>query len=205
MREPGSRDVAQDARDVADEHERLGVERDRDAVGDDVRVDVEHARRARRRPRHASDRHVARAREQLDELAVHARRRRRPDRSRSDPGPRPATTRGGRFVARTASALAPWRPTGFAPAASERRARVDVHLAGDDHLDDLERVGVGDAPAGDDLRRLPEPLLQRRRLRAAAVHDDDALAARLHLARRPRRSPPCAGDATTSPPSLMTT
>ena len=60
----------------------------------------------------------------------------------------------------------------------ERGAGVDVELAGDDHLHDVERVLVGDAPAGDDTRRLPEPLLELGRLRAAAVHDDDALAAR---------------------------
>ena len=38
-------------------------------------------------------------------------------------GPAPATTRGGRFTARTVSALAPMSPTGFAPAAMSAAQR----------------------------------------------------------------------------------
>ena len=55
----------------------------------------------------------------------------------------------------------------------ERRAQIDVHLAGDGHLHHVERRVVGDAAAGDDVGRLAESLLEVRRLRSAAVHDDD--------------------------------
>ncbi len=73
------------------------------------------------------------------------------------------------------------KPHGGHARREQRRARVDVELAGDDHLHHVERLGVGDAAAGDDVRRLPELLLQLGRLRSAAVDDDDALAAPAHL------------------------
>ena len=51
----------------------------------------------------------------------------------------------------------------------EGGAEVDVELAGDDHLHDVERGAVGDAAAGDLPRRHPELGLQPGGLRAAAV------------------------------------
>ena len=47
-----------------------------------------------------------------------------------------------------------------------------VDLADEDHLDDLDRLGVGDAHAPDEARLLAEPLHQRADLGPAPVHDD---------------------------------
>ena len=57
-------------------------------------------------------------------------------------------------------------------AAHGHDARVD--LAVQHHRRDFERLRVRDAPALDHLRRQSQAFRQRRRLRAAAVHDDDA-------------------------------
>ena len=156
-------------------------------AGDDVGVDVEDgAGRCRRRGRR-SPAAVARVRARR---AARRRSRRRRRRARSRPACRraPDTTRGGRRCARM-TPLAPCSPNAGTPSAAQRRDQIDVELPGDDHLHDVERRLVGDAPAADDGRFDPEALRQRRRLRAAAVHDQQPPpgAAR---ARSPRRRPP---------------
>src|SRR5690606_40443389 len=57
-------------------------------------------------------------------------------------------------------------------AADGEDPRID--LAVHDHRRDLERPLVGDAPALDEPALKPQPLGELRRLRSAAVHDDDS-------------------------------
>src|SRR5262249_23251422 len=66
------------------------------------------------------------------------------------------------------------QPHGLAAGGDDRGAEIDVHLPRHRHLHHLERLRVGDASAGDDLRRLAEALLQIRRLRSTAVHHHHA-------------------------------
>src|SRR5262249_50778571 len=61
--------------------------------------------------------------------------------------------------------------------AEQRRAEVDVDLAGDGHLHDVERGRVGDAPAADLLHLQAEALREPVRPRPAAVDDGDLRAA----------------------------
>src|SRR5262249_14585737 len=61
--------------------------------------------------------------------------------------------------------------------ARQRRAEVDVDLAGDDHLHDVQRRGVGDAPAPDLAGLEAEAGRERGGLRPPAVHDRDLGAA----------------------------
>ena len=74
----------------------------------------------------------------------------------------------------------------------EDRAEVDVELAGDRHLHDVERRGIGDATTGDLLGLDAELLLERGRLRATTVDDRDLRAtvdqrAQIRGERRPLR------------------
>ena len=57
---------------------------------------------------------------------------------------------------------------------AQGRENLDGDLAREDHLDDLERVVVGDAPAVDEPRLQPQPLGELCRLRAASVDRRDA-------------------------------
>jgi len=173
--------VAQHAGDVAHQDEGARVEGDRHLVRHDVGVDVvDGALLVGAEAR--EDRDVARAGEEADEVGVHAGHV--ADVAEVD-GVGPAAADDARRAldgAHREGARAVQAHGGGA-GGEERGARVHVHLAGDDHLHDLERVGVGDATAGDDLRRLAELLLQVGGLRAAAVHEDDAIAAAPELGR----------------------
>src|SRR6185503_7799174 len=61
---------------------------------------------------------------------------------------------------------------------AERGAQIDVQLAGDDHLHDVERGLVGDAAAAYDLGLEAQALRQLGRLGTAAVDHDEAAARR---------------------------
>ena len=63
----------------------------------------------------------------------------------------------------------PHRP---APVEIDQAHDLLVDLADQHHLDDLDRLLVGDAHAAHELRLLAEPLHERADLGAAAVHDD---------------------------------
>ena len=55
----------------------------------------------------------------------------------------------------------------------QRGREIDVELAREHHLHDVERRRIGDATSGDLLRLDTELLLQRGGLRASAVNDRD--------------------------------
>ncbi len=54
----------------------------------------------------------------------------------------------------------------------DRRDDLAVDLADERHAHDVDRLGVGDAPAVDELGLLAEPAHELGDLRTAAVHDD---------------------------------
>ena len=102
------------------------------------------------------------------------------DRARSRPAPPPAAgDHARRPPVRAHDAARPRaarRPR--TPAAAQRRDQIDVELAGDHHLHHVERRRVGDAPAADQPRLDAQPPRQLRRLRPAAVDDDEPRARR---------------------------
>ena len=191
-------DVAQDAGRAGDEHERVGLQRAGELVGDDVGVDVVDGAVAAVAEA-GDDRELAAVENAVEQRADRSRRRRRRGRSRS--------ARGRRRRRRAAVACARARCRGARRDAGPRRAaraQVDVDLAGDDHLHDVERRRVGDAAAADHARLEPELLRQRRRLRPAAVRRRRGCRRRRARARS-RASSASFAPPTTSPPSLTTT
>src|SRR6266545_3936349 len=167
--------VAQHARRGRHEHERVGAERAGELARDGVAVDVEHLPLAIA-PEAREHRDVAPLEEIAEERQVEADDL--PDEAevhRVRPGALhhlgwPARRLDG-VAARAVEA------DGHDSVREEARAEVHVELPGDDVLHHLERRGVGGAAARDHARLEAEPLLERRRLRTAAVDDRDAVPA----------------------------
>ena len=82
----------------------------------------------------------------------------------------------------------PDRPTASGPVHVERRDDVAVDLADEHHLRDLERLGVGDAVAVDELGALAQPAQPVADLRATTVYDDGAHRRRNASSRCPERT-----------------
>src|SRR5450432_224031 len=161
--------VPPDATDGGAGDERPGADSRRELAGDDVGVDVEHLT-VGAGAQAGDDRQVAGAVEQLEERQIEA----------VDVAHQPEVD--GDTVG--AGDGARWTAVGVDEAAgageadhrragrAQRRDQIDVELPGDDHLQDLEGRRVGDSPAADQTRLDPQAARHLRRLRPAAVNDD---------------------------------
>ena len=170
-------------------------------AGDDVGVDVQDLARPRRAPRHATTGTEPAA--SSASSSAQSKPSTSPTKPKSTGAPSEPDTDARRAPVRADDAARSRQPDGRHARAAQGRARDRRSVAGDDHLHDVQRRRVGDAPAADQARLDPQLARQLGRLRPAAVNDDQPAA----LGRARARSAATAaraGPARTSPPHLTT-